>query len=1265
MKRTSILLSLVLAFAMVLSLGSVCLAADDWSEYQAYVYAYAEAGAPNPEDAEPMYEAIYGAGNMEEMSAVSELGVFFQVIGVLDYDAWLAAGKPAAEAGSDSASGEATEEPAAEEAATEEPSAEASASGEASSSASAEPEALYGELEGEPGDNAVVSYQADKVVYVSDGEEITVEIGEGQYAYLTVGGVNEVLQPGNYDATVVVEVVDPIFESDLYQTGDKDVNLSTELFSVIYITEDGLQEGQSVLSAAVGGEVTDTSVKGVTIESNDVTGMAGIRAGGSAVVEVEDVVINFTGNGGNDFMGAGAALAATDGSTLIARNVQATIDGWVRGCTFAGGQSRLEVYDSVFICDNGEYDPDSYVSGAGMSQPPNGLGVYGNNRLNNMVHDADEYFERVTFISRNWGALGVDAVTDGTLTCVDCDIIVTECGYGAYSIGPCVDTFTNCRFDITNGVVAFAAVEGTVILNGGTIANSNRYGIVTHQAMGATSTIKVLENSEINAAYCGIMVKGRSSDIEIGDGATITSSETGIILQAQDNDDTGAGSVNAEALVNVDIHDTALEGDIVMSMAPLADSTSTMEVVLTNASITGAVTTSNATLAIPDGNISIDNILDVGMVTNEYGVREDACYLNVTLADGSVWTVTETSYVTNLTVDETATVNGIITETENGYVIEPAAETAGGASLSLTVNGESLADFGIQATKTATGYKLDLSEVLDTLGVEMSYDEATTTVTIVDNNGIIGALMGAAKEDTSIFSVAAGEAYPYRPEPEVIEGERYVGDYLRGASVIYVSGGEYTFDDIYVYGAGYSDEDDLSAERSSQYGYCSNVLATSPESLVTLNNPTIVSDPESYANGVFATNCAKIIVNGGVIDTNNAQGHGLDVTYMGHIYAYDTVIHTAGGSSGALASDYGGGFITAEGIDCTTEMAGSPGIYCAGSSVIYVKDSSFRALNCEGVMSAHDHGVTVLENCYTYGATSALNGHQAMPSPAMSTGSYAFVFGGTLESDGPIVNQNNGRTETTLVGVECITDCENVINADADANGILVLNVWDTELIGNINCEAGASITVNLYDGAKLVGEVTGEGEVIINVCEDAVYEGSYETNVIDCVDTPVCEDFDYYVINYWAAGMQKWQNTTITTYVDEVEPLIIANSAVSFVEEGASAIAYDEATTVVTESGIGMDALDTESAYGFGDPGDGIMGVVEASAEPEESQWDAWIEYLKGLIDSNISDIADQVTGELDAAVEEDYTGMLDGTVYGVFAFMYDALSYEEFCAA
>ncbi len=693
MKITNKLLALALALTMLLSLGSAALAAnDDWADYQKYVYSFAEAGAPTPEDAQSMADIINACGTMDELLAAEELGVFFAVMGTLDYDAWIAAGKPAeGEIGGGSGSGEASGDATGE--ASEEPASQ-EASGEASGSGSGEAEApAYGELAEPAGKNAVVSYQEDSVTYVSDGKEVTAPIGEGQTAYLSVAGVNVPMAPGNYDGTVTVDIVDPIFESDQYQKGDKDVNLSTELASVIYITEDGLQSGQSVLGAVTGGEITADSVKGVTIASDGVAALSGIRAGGSAVVEVEGVDISLSGNGGNDFMGQGAAFCATDGSTLIVRDSTATVSGWVRGVTFAGGQSRLEVYDSEFICDAGEFDENGAVAGAGMSQPPHGLGVYGNTRLNNMVHNADEYFENCVFTSRNWGCLGVDAVEEGTLTCVDCEINITECGYGAYSIGACVDTFTGCTFNIHDGVVAFVAVNGTVILDGGTVANSDRYGIVTHQAMNMVSNVKVLgEGTVINSAYTSLMVKGRSADLEIGDGAALNAYESGVIIQAQDNDDTGAGTVNADAVVNVDIHDTALTGDIVMSMAPAAGSTSTMAVVLNAASVDGAITLAEAELAIPDGNITLDNILDVGMVKNTYAQRSD-CALTVTLENGAVWNVTETSYVTELSVDATSAVNGTVTEVDGGYIVAPAASQAPAAA-STNMPPERPADLG-------------------------------------------------------------------------------------------------------------------------------------------------------------------------------------------------------------------------------------------------------------------------------------------------------------------------------------------------------------------------------------------------------------------------------------------------------------------------------------------------------------------------------------------------------------------------------------------
>ena len=60
------------------------------------------------------------------------------------------------------------------------------------------------------------------------------------------------------------------------------------------------------------------------------------------------------------------------------------------------------------------------------------------------------------------------------------------------------------------------------------------------------------------------------------------------------------------------------------------------------------------------------------------------CYgLSLTLQNGAVWNVTETSYVTELVVDETSTVNGIITETADGFIVEPAAADASGEAMNM------------------------------------------------------------------------------------------------------------------------------------------------------------------------------------------------------------------------------------------------------------------------------------------------------------------------------------------------------------------------------------------------------------------------------------------------------------------------------------------------------------------------------------------------------------------------------------------------------
>jgi len=124
----------------VAPLGAAAAQADSLAAWKAYLIAYAVAGAPNEEEGQTVAGLIDAAATAEEVEAISQLTVLFENGIVLGYDAWIAAGMPAAEtagmvseAEQQAASGET------EAAASEEPAAEAS--GEPAAEASGEPAA--------------------------------------------------------------------------------------------------------------------------------------------------------------------------------------------------------------------------------------------------------------------------------------------------------------------------------------------------------------------------------------------------------------------------------------------------------------------------------------------------------------------------------------------------------------------------------------------------------------------------------------------------------------------------------------------------------------------------------------------------------------------------------------------------------------------------------------------------------------------------------------------------------------------------------------------------------------------------------------------------------------------------------------------------------------------------------------------------------------------------------------------------------------------
>ena len=87
---------------------------DDFAEWKEYLKEYAIAGAPSEEAGQSVADAIDAAATAADVEAIPEMTVLFGDVGVLAFDAWVEAGKPAADtANMGSPSGEPTEEPAA------------------------------------------------------------------------------------------------------------------------------------------------------------------------------------------------------------------------------------------------------------------------------------------------------------------------------------------------------------------------------------------------------------------------------------------------------------------------------------------------------------------------------------------------------------------------------------------------------------------------------------------------------------------------------------------------------------------------------------------------------------------------------------------------------------------------------------------------------------------------------------------------------------------------------------------------------------------------------------------------------------------------------------------------------------------------------------------------------------------------------------------------------------------------------------------------
>ena len=440
-------------------------------------------------------------------------------------------------------------------------------------------------------------------------------------------------------------------------------------------------------------------------------------------VSLSDYVIDLTGAGTNDMGGFGAGVYVSDNAVAELNNFRVITRGPGRGTLFTRFGAVVTVNDSTFY---GVSDPNM----ATMQGCPPGLFLEGKVRATNAVGASNVTYNNAVVISQGWGALSTDsddlytASDEPTeLHVNDSYIAVLTSGYGAYSDGGARDYFIGSAIDVPD----YAAVEtgSGIVSYEGCVINSGEYGVMTHSGNSVGDI--VFTDTELHVGEAGVMLRDTANTV-VFDNCTIAfdgtytidpalaarygvdiadvdaqfGTENGVdasyvhtvfstgssncIVKLIHNSDGGSGTESSGTAPTVTIKNSDMAGDILNTAAMTGDEyTATsgpagegvrtprsLDVTLDNAAVTGAISLGIDTWEVTHFASGDTASQEIGYAAaTELGMyREGDAGLILTLANGSVWTVTEASYLTSLTIDAGSSIVG-----------------ADGASVTITVDG--------------------------------------------------------------------------------------------------------------------------------------------------------------------------------------------------------------------------------------------------------------------------------------------------------------------------------------------------------------------------------------------------------------------------------------------------------------------------------------------------------------------------------------------------------------------------------------------------
>lgn len=476
----------------------------------------------------------------------------------------------------------------------------------------------------------------------------------------------------------------------------------------IYAGKNGYDESKSLTGLVTAGTVGKTSAEGVKIGSDEKDLKAksivnGIYVEGGTYT-VKDATIELNGNGSNDFVGYGAALMASNGGTLVVDGATVNNQGAMRTAGVVDKGGKLIVKNSTLTVKDGQLPADyvpTYAAGE-MLECPWMTGSRGNNRATNLLGtDSLGAYINTTVTADNWGLLSSDNCTRGNIVGIN-STLKTESevnGYGNLVIGSAVGTFLGTTVnvggygsyimsgDITYGDSTVEAVKALnerlgLGLTDDEIAKLGEKNSTVEAGRSAilqtgAGKIDISGKTSLTSRWAVFAIKGAASSITVdgSKGATLKSTEDNVILQLMDNDDPGdmngsytdktttpakdashdvtkatAGSDVIAAFKSIDLVGdffNSVRGDQSGGIFSPGNTLRNLSVSLDGSTLTGQITASTA--LHKDGQVTKETYYELGHVTNTACAAINNGVL-VELKNASAWTVTETSYLTSLTI---------------------------------------------------------------------------------------------------------------------------------------------------------------------------------------------------------------------------------------------------------------------------------------------------------------------------------------------------------------------------------------------------------------------------------------------------------------------------------------------------------------------------------------------------------------------------------------------------------------------------------------